>query len=466
MKFSDILSFAVTNIRAQRLRTFLTTMTISVGAFLIFLLPSLGLGVANQIQKQFESQDALTSISISPKIEYPQYDSKTGKFSDEKLDKAITLTDLAAIRATSDVSAVEGGDVMIQSNKITFDSLGKTIKSSDALSASIGAISLTGSQADKLSISLMPVSREASLSDANLSLVAGSNFSNNDPAFPMLITQKTLDGLGVTDPSSIIGKTVTMVFLRSNDSDADIPIESKTYQGTIIGVVKVKDTNKLSSISDSTTALMLPLENAWAPYTWQLGDANQNQATFNEISIKVTSADKVSAVADTLKAQGYSVTTAQDSIRSFQTGVRILTLILSSFGIVALFVGALSIVNMMMMAVTERTKEIGILRSQGASRRTIQGLFLAESAALAVGGGIIGIIFGMLVSLGINAYFMSQLTKFSAGGPTPNITSFFDYSPGLIFSVLGFIALDGLIAGIAPAIRASRLNVVESLRYE
>ena len=111
-------------------------------------------------------------------------------------------------------------------------------------------------------------------------------------------------------------------------------------------------------------------------------------------------------------------------------------------------VGAIVIANIMFVSVVERTKEIGIRRALGARRRDIQRQFLLESAMLATGGGIAGVLLGFVVALVIDRFFTAEVKP--------------------IFAVLGVVVatLTGIVAGLAPSSSAARLPPVEALRYE
>lgn len=140
----------------------------------------------------------------------------------------------------------------------------------------------------------------------------------------------------------------------------------------------------------------------------------------------------------------------KDSLTTIQTVTGLLTVMVAGISGISLLVGGVGVMNIMLVTVTERTKEIGLLKAIGAKQRDILIQFLIESVTLTVSGGIIGIILGVL-----GAYGVSQI----AGIP-------FIVSPGSILVAVGVSSLVGIVFGLYPARRAAQLNPIDALRYE
>ena len=155
-----------------------------------------------------------------------------------------------------------------------------------------------------------------------------------------------------------------------------------------------------------------------------------------------------------------SMKSAIDALNSFMGAF---SLIMGAVASISLLVGGIGIMNMMLTNVTERIREIGIRRALGASRRDITAQFLAESSALCVTGGLLGVLIGYLLAWGL-AMFASGSGILGEHGASGQITPSFSIATVLLaFAVSVGI---GVIFGFYPARRAAKLNPVECLRYQ
>ena len=144
----------------------------------------------------------------------------------------------------------------------------------------------------------------------------------------------------------------------------------------------------------------------------------------------VVSADAIQALWKSISAATFSVVALISSI--------------------SLIVGGIVIMNIMLVSVVERTREIGIRRALGATRRNIAWQFLSEAVLLSLGGGMVGVLLGAMISLAIASFT-----------PLPTLVR-----PQLVLTGLSVAVVTGLVAGILPAMRAAKLPPVEALRYE
>lgn len=184
---------------------------------------------------------------------------------------------------------------------------------------------------------------------------------------------------------------------------------------------------------------------------------------FNMISVQVKDEKLVTQVQDELagilranhritdpEKDDFTIRNQQDALSLLTTITGALTIFLGAIAGISLLVGGIGIMNIMLVSVTERTREIGLRKAIGARRKDILTQFLIEAVVLTVLGGIIGIVLGFLGSLGVAAI--------GNWAPVISISS--------IALAVGVCALFGLVFGIYPANKASKLSPIEALRYE
>jgi len=185
------------------------------------------------------------------------------------------------------------------------------------------------------------------------------------------------------------------------------------------------------------------------------------------IAVNAVSADKVdSAIAEAtsiLRARHYissgaaddfTITDMREILNSMQQTLAGFSLFLGSVGAISLIVGGIGIMNIMLVSVTERTREIGIRKAVGAKRRDILLQFLIEAAAVSLTGGLIGLLLAMGGASAIGNI------------PMGNISAQAEISPSIVIIALSVSIGIGLISGTYPAFRAARLDPIESLRHE
>lgn len=139
-----------------------------------------------------------------------------------------------------------------------------------------------------------------------------------------------------------------------------------------------------------------------------------------------------------------------------------LQILLAFIGTLTLGIGGVGLMNIMLVSVTQRTKEIGVEKALGANRRTILTQFLAEALSITAAGGVLGIVIAYGVSFSAGTLtFYSAIAKNGEAGDIRLLIS-----PASVLIATGILGAVGLISGMLPAIRASRLDPIEALRYE
>jgi putative ABC transport system permease protein len=233
----------------------------------------------------------------------------------------------------------------------------------------------------------------------------------------------------------------------------------------VIGVIEAKGGSGLGNTDDQ---VYVPITTVMARlFAQRTTRGAPNVSTVNVQVVSESVMDEtVSSIGDLLRTRhkvaqdDFTVQSQQDFLNTFNQIAGTFTLLLGAIAGISLVVGGIGIMNIMLVSVTERTREIGIRKAVGARRRDILTQFLVEAMVVSVLGGAIGIAIGT----GLAAVISQVQVPGQGGGAPSNLQT----QVGLDSVMLAFFvsAAIGLFFGIYPATRASRLNPIEALRYE
>lgn len=253
---------------------------------------------------------------------------------------------------------------------------------------------------------------------------------------------------------------------NSNSTSSDIA----TPKATTIEIVGMLE----SGNEDTDNYIFMPREDVLnlirqkAIYEAKLSGSSPQMTidTYDKVTVKVSDANSVSTVQAYLEALGYATSTAQDTLEEMQSMSSSIQLILMGIGAISLIVSAIGITNTMMMAISERTKEIGVMKVIGAVISDIKQMFLVEAAIIGLVGGTIGVILCYICSWLLNTYAVSFFGDL-VGASNGTYDTYVSLIPGyLAGSAIGFAAVIGLIAGYMPAKRATALSALTALKSD
>jgi len=267
------------------------------------------------------------------------------------------------------------------------------------------------------------------------------------------ITQSEVDGrLKV----AVLGTTVVENLLGSADANpVGMSLQINRIPFRIIGVLKSKGAGGFGQ--DQDDLIVIPISTALRRVL--------NQDYINSISVQAASKDKIDLATEQItrllrqrhrirppyeENDDFAIRSQAEILETFQTATKTMTGLLAGIAVVSLIVGGIGIMNIMLVSVSERTREIGLRKAVGATSRDVLLQFLIESCVIAGVGGIIGVVSGILGGI-----LLGKILN------TSTVTT--------VQSVLGAVGVAtaiGLISGIYPAQKAAKLNPIEALRYE
>ena len=428
MKISELIRIANRNLFRAKLRTFLTVMAIFVGSFTLTLTNGLSDGlrdyIENQVKnlegnnvlfvrKKFPSEEAENARADAPR-EYKQAtEDDAGNMIDPN-SFSVSLAQMEVIAGkTPEVKSVTP-QYLIDGEYITLDGNKKYQVALGMLSEGIVQKTEAGKTIDGAGQIMLPLS-------------LAKTFNEN-------ITQ-------------LIGKTATVAYKTGQNG------EIKTVQLKIVGVSTKGFMANFNSFVDVPTARKIYDEQ-------QSGSPEYNK--FTNFTLQLNSADEaqIAAVKRKLDEQGFSSETFADRKKRTYDGISIIQIGMNLFAFIALLAASFGIINTLIIAVLERTKEIGLQKALGMNRGKIFTLFSLESVLIGFWGAVLGIVSGIVIGVVANIYLARTYLESFEG------YSLFVFTPWAILFVFVLVCLIAFIAGVMPAFRASRLNPIDALRYE
>lgn len=409
MTTRDIIHETVSALSANKVRTALTMLGIIIGISSVITMVSIGQGAQGSIQASIQSIGSNLLIVFPGAQRNPGYQISSGRGSSRTLTPADADAIANEVQNVAAVSAEVSGRYQI------------TARGTNTNTQVIGA------------------------TDAYAIV---HNFSVNDGRFITEADSRNISKVAVIGPT-----TATDLFGEGNEAVGQT-IRIKGMQFTVIGVTMSKGTS--GGFNNQDDVIFVPLASA---QRFLLGDSSY----LTNIGISASSANDMSQVQNDVTTilldrhhisdpnmADFNVLNQASIVSAASSVTSTFTALLAAVAGISLIVGGIGIMNMMLTTVTERTKEIGLRKAIGATRRDINIQFLSEATALTVIGGMIGVTLGWAAS-----YTVTKLGILQTSVSISSVLLAFGVSAGI-----------GIVFGYYPARRASRLNPIEALRYE
>ena len=423
--WTELFQLAIRNLGRARARLIMTAGGVVVGTSAVILLVALTYGLQNAAEAGIGSDASLTQIDV-----YPMW-GETGSTSPELNDETIVaLWQIPNVQAVVPRVMVQSGEMHIgkYSGYASFIGIDPRILPYMGLTVAEGELSLERGQA-----------------------IAGYAISQN-----------------FYDPKAEEWTPIEV------DLMAESPVELLMYSYT--GATRDEDLNFTGRLAEGNGfydyVVFIPMEQAIEWNEW-ITDQEYDPETFvyNEVTVIANSREAVKGVSNAIKEMGFGTGGLGGFLDSLNGFFETMRLMLGAVGSVALLVAAFGVANTMMMAILERTREIGIMKAIGATNETILTLFLLEAGLVGLAGGVVGVLLANgLANVANNAI---QNLPQSDGGiyflpidPTQIGGQLLVIPSELTWFAIVLATLVGIIAGIYPAWRAAQMPPVIALKHD
>jgi putative ABC transport system permease protein len=419
MTFPDQFRTALSNVGRRKLRSALASLGVVVGTLTIVIMVSLAAGVRQQINHQFASI-GLDRLTVNPPGErrggFNAFD-----FSPRK--KFITAQDVNKWKALPGVTQIIPevnlpGSVELD---LKWNGTNQTVRMS------------SGEAMRGMFLQAPPEP------------VAGSLELPESGA--IILSQGTAQAFGISSNNfaNVIGQNVETILRTSRG-------ETQSFILRVHGISQERAHTIQVSIADR-----IAMKGWWFNSTNVL-----EREGYDSVTIRAIDVTHASALTTQIKHEGFQVQSLEIVVEVANRIVTAITIMFTLIGSIALLVATIGIANTMVMAIYERTREIGILKAMGASRGEVRQMFMMEAGFIGLIGGVIGLLLGWLAGVGLNQIIPVYL-KYRE---LPVHGNFFVVTLTLSIGVIIFATFIGLVAGLLPAQRAAQLDPLEALRHE
>lgn len=475
----DIIRMGLKNLVRRKARTFLTVLGVIIGTAAIITMISLGLGIKNTFIEQVKQFGSLTSINVMPSMGgQAQVDGSFVKGNNSLNDKAVRdLQKLPGVIAVipamqTDFKLVSGKYVAnvnvkgIKPEHMKYLEIklqkGKLLQKGERYGVVYGAQvarSFYNPSRRNDMYSMGQMNQKPKVDIFTDKIIGTVDSSYGEPKSPIIMPSATsASGTTQQTPKAKQHKMVT---------------EGLTADGNYENAYTVfMDLDTVKEIIREKTLFNKAQSKGSQGGGYYMGNQQSQQGTYQSITVKVNDIKDVKDAQTTIKKMGYEVYSSMDQLNQVEKISNIIQMVLGGIAAISLFVASLGITNTMIMAIYERTRDIGVMKVIGARLIDIKKMFLFESALIGLIGGIIGSVLSFIASAVLNKVLASSLANAVGGGmptdgaaaaaaPAISIIPFW-----LILFALAFTTMIGVVSGYYPAKRAMKLSAIEAIKTE
>lgn len=426
MSFKDQIAFVRQHIRRNRLRVFMTVLAATMGTAFLIVLASVGFGLQKTIKDDILSNQMVTQIEV-----YSE------DMSDAKADAMKEIDHVEAVVHRKQLVPAALGE--LEGYKGYLNTYFTDFKDEEASGFRLAE----GRFPEKPDEVIVGSQFAAQLIDKSVEVEEGE-----DPAY--------YEG-------KLIGQTFMFSFEGENEENA-----SGTWPLTIVGVKEAPGKDwAFDGYLYLDESLMEVIESAYVAASPELDKQEDMPFTSSSVNVYADDLANVKAITQKLKDDGYAVYSVSEEIEQIDVFFLALKAGLIFVGTIAILIASIGIFNTMTMAVTERTREIGVMKALGAGPKLIQRLFLMESAWIGLVGTAIAVVISYGVSFAANA-ILPIIVDAALGGETgDSFEVTFSVIPWQLVLIASAISLSvAMISGWRPARKATKTDVIGALRHE
>lgn len=448
MKKSDIFFMALENLKNRKSRTKLTVIGVVIGTCAIVIMVSIGVGINNMVTSQFSTSSAnqITVMqSMSPVDDTVKDEGQTPPpLDDDAVEYISKLNHVKAVVPIYNIS---------QNVKITRGQY------------SFSGYNVTGVDFDKFEqLGIKVVDGDSQITSKNNTIYFGdrANIAFVDRQGNS-VKYKIDQNNEIQDCEIDLMKDSFYINTVVNNTENQAPATSTNSQKLRVGGIVKSESAAGIDVSNSA---FIDIDTA-KKYINEYNKLNKGQkisTDYSEIYVYVDDINNIKAVQEKLTAVGLQSYSDQDSLEYTKKIMMVVQLVLGAIGAVSMFVAAFGISNTMVMAVYERTKEIGVMKVIGCSISDIKALFLYEAGIIGFLGGAIGVIISWVVSLLAN--FVATMVVSNMGAAEELQVTVSSVPLWLALLGVGFATLIGIISGASPASRAVKVSALKAIHNE
>jgi len=449
MRFLDLLSMSLNNLRRRKLRTALTVLGVIIGVASVVIMVSLGIGLNQLMLDQYSSYGDMTTINI---YSNNYYGGPGGSVADES--ESTFLTD-DVLKNFESMEHVKGVSPMLNTDIILKQGIYQT------------STNITGVSSEYLE--KIPLCEgEAPKQGDEMKLIYGNcviqQFYNSKTGDNYWTTGELPDIDYMNKPMFAIFDT-NAYYESQWGGEAKPP---KKYMISAAGVVEggVEDYNSYAySIYTEIEGLKAQLKQIYKKNPIPGQPTNKKGKAYpyfiyDRAVVFVDDMANVTTVQKAINDMGYETNSQMEWIEQSQQTYDMIQLVLGGIGAISLFVAAIGIANTMMMSIYERTKEIGVIKVLGCDMGNIRNMFLIESGFIGFMGGVIGLAISFAISYVMNNFLGVGQIMMGIDGDISRIPLW------LSASAVVFAIFVGMVAGFFPSLRAMNLSPLAAIRNE